>query len=361
MGNKSSKTNGETNGETKGELPVESPVQTKGETHVGGLINKFGGTAKNPVKPRTLVLLGNTGVGKSYITEELMAAVGKDVTGIVGGGIDSTTTRCTLHQSDCASAVLDTPGLADTDGRTLQFLRTIASHVNRAPGCVPAICLPLDEKFTQQTTTALKALSLMFGLENCDYLLVVNKARTSKRSTFTIAGKCSGIISGVTDIIGRAPKSHFVIEFDEDFKAADLWSQVRAATPAPQCLSFDDLMRMLESDQGRVGLIQQRLENCTVAAKFKRFGAAFADTYKKTWDAVRRGNEYGLNPTERVLLAVNLLLPTFQVLEGIEAATESSEPKPTPEEVAELKALKQNIDNTVQRMDEVLAYYKQNK
>lgn len=146
-----------------------------------------------------ILFLGNTGVGKSHLVEDLVQQQG-----LSGDGGESTTTEVKSYYTPNGLLIIDTPGLADTAGRTLKYLDNIVAKV-RTRRCLPTIVIQYGEKFTSQFSTCLEAISLCLNLHIHDYILIVNKVTVGGRGHGGPNEVIAQMVEQVTQIIGRKP------------------------------------------------------------------------------------------------------------------------------------------------------------
>lgn len=155
-----------------------------------------GGKKHQP--PFAVLFLGNTGVGKSHLIEDLTGL--RHLAGACG---QSFTAEVKSYSTQSGLVVIDTPGLADTMGRSLEYLNAIVAKV-RSCRCLPAIVIQYEDKFTSQFTTCLEAVSLCLNLLIHDYILIVNKVTYGGRGAEP-SEVIAQLVEQVSQIIGRPP------------------------------------------------------------------------------------------------------------------------------------------------------------
>lgn len=297
---------------------------------------------------RTLTLLGPTGVGKSYLTTEI---VGESVVGqkIVSNSTDSATTKCTVYEGKEIS-VMDTPGFADTQHRTLEFFEDITTSVNQTTDAVPVVCVSFQQRFTLEFLMCLKAIALMMDLGVNEYLLIINRVQVGRRDTFTAESKCQEITERIATEIGHAPKHCLPVGYDVDVDSEQLARWASGMKPVDNCMSFEDLQRTLDSMKSEVADIQKRLSKSGFMGRLRRM----QKRYHEEWATLTNSKN---SKTDRAFAALGVFVPiTFIFKMTMDMGDELNE-RPTPEELKRAKELKQYIEHTCQMMQEVQQYF----
>lgn len=206
---------------------------------------------------QSFLLIGNTGAGKSYLIEEMTGKLG-----LVGHEGNSTTQEVTPHGTRGGALVIDTPGLADTESRTLRHLQDITAFAKNTPECVAVLVVKFDSKFTDEFVCCLEALSLALGLDSQQYVLVINKIQQGRReSTVSVEEKIQEIYQKVASCIGLPPARYLRILFDAEFDEAELTG--RHYQPLKGVVRFDELMKVIKNDKVKLDFIAAKLRRLT--------------------------------------------------------------------------------------------------
>lgn len=204
-------------------------------------------------KPQSYVLVGNTGVGKSYIVQD-MTGVGN----LVGEQGPSTTLEAHSYTTLGGGIVIDTPGLADTEGRTEKHLQKITAAVQKNRHCVPVLVVSYPDKFTKQFNYCLRALSLSLGLEINQYVLVINNIQISRHAKNATATKLKEILDQVQKMIGAAPVRCVEIQFNQEFKEEYLSEY--SYEPLENVMEYDTMIKTIKDEKAKIALFSRRVE-----------------------------------------------------------------------------------------------------
>jgi len=139
-------------------------------------------------KSRSVILIGPTGVGKSFIGNKLLKkplvfkseSRPTSVTKEVGAG-EFLVEWVSIRDGEKKAMnlrVIDTPGLGDTEGRSLEFLDTIMQKIKEEQPDVIVMVVPADVRLQITHTVSISAFQACFGkaMRQDRILLLANKA-----------------------------------------------------------------------------------------------------------------------------------------------------------------------------------------
>jgi len=138
---------------------------------------------------RKVILLGQTGAGKSSIGNKLLDNKHAFKSAAIGSNesetevVTSSQSHVTTSKGDLRMTVFDTPGLGDTKGRSIKFLDIMMDRIKQEKPHAIIFFMPSDMKFGPEINYALKCFaqclkpsaSSTVGMPDGRVLLVVNK------------------------------------------------------------------------------------------------------------------------------------------------------------------------------------------
>lgn len=310
------------------------------------------------------LLIGNTGVGKSYLVESLTGRPG-----LVGSSVDSTTVKCTEYALGDGSTVIDTPGLADTKGRSRSILQQITQVVSEQKACVPIIVLDFHQRLTKETEIALKALTVTLHLNTSHYLLCVNKVQASRRGP-PVEAKCAELATAVTTIVGHQPAASIGVLFDGDLSSKQL--RDFPLVPLGEVSLFEDFVRSTRSIESKVAYLRackDRYDSHDTLSFAKEFTLPMYKTQMKTSIGMAGAGVFLLaTPAAPLGLAMmaagyfnavasSAVLGAMAIGEVAYDSVVLAKNKLSEEDKEFLKANEQFAKLLLQQLEEVLAYY----
>jgi len=204
----------------------------------------------NQIPPYAILFLGNTGVGKSHLTEDL---VGQG--DLADSSVESGTSKVTPYKTQSGLIVIDTPGLADTEGKTLEYLDAIVKEAS-SRRCLPAIVVKYGDKIGPQCVACLEALSICLDLGN--YVLIINNITSGQRGKTKQVDVIAQMISKVTEIIGGPPVKTI------PHWNGSLFTEDKLLLPLPVCISskvstLKQLWKATSTKHARIEKIRQQM------------------------------------------------------------------------------------------------------
>lgn len=209
------------------------------------------GAGEMPCNPGySLLMVGSTGVGKSYIVEGL---IGKK--GMSGFELKSVTSKVQVFTTPNGNVVIDSPGLNDTQNRDLQILDLIGQRTKLGK-VLPVIVISFhDVRFTDQIERCLEALSMILELECNDYILVINRMPPGKHPKEVMS-----LVGGVAKLVGVLPAK--VIELEYGQAPLEKIFYGPHLKPVSNTKSFADIRTAASSDKSKREMIQKTIDYC---------------------------------------------------------------------------------------------------
>jgi predicted GTPase len=220
------------------------------------------------------MLIGNTKVGKSWMIEELVSKCSEDVAlDIVGdAGGESTTVHVTEysveHQSLGQITLVDTPGLADTKGRTLDMVDAIATQAKEYKQWLPVLVVNYSAGFTAEYRFCLEALELCLQMRSQDYVLVVNQIQMSrsdrrkcgdaKQQEAKIQQNVNTIAEKVAAALLRAPLRVVQVNYNDEQVSLD--SLVCPVSSSGVVRSLSEMIELTRSDKAKLDSFRKTIE-----------------------------------------------------------------------------------------------------
>lgn len=190
-------------------------------------------------KTKNIIVLGDTGSGKSWLLNQLFCpinVINEDFKPIFAesDSIDSITNKISKpHQTDVNFTVkstnitevfefklsaTDTPGIADTKGRTEEFLNSIMTELKTKPYVI--ILIIKYGRMSENVKRSLEILRLCFNntLKDCSTIVVINKRPKQKRnSNVNYNSECENMFESISKILDTQLSKRVVFEENDKY------------------------------------------------------------------------------------------------------------------------------------------------